>query len=127
MDSLMFDASYMGCDAGAVHALLADEAVFHHDRSGLHRGAQMRADFARLIAPCPCRQGGFGPRAPRCPGTWCTPGLRRDMFSAPECWAFPTRGEWRRTDARLVGVAKQPGLNGSLHHRPGREHTSPCS
>jgi hypothetical protein len=28
MDSPMSDVSYMRCDAGAVHTLLADEAVF---------------------------------------------------------------------------------------------------
>lgn len=57
MDSLMFDASYVRCDAGAVHAMLADDVEFYHDRTGLHRGAHVRADFAQLTQHCPRAQG----------------------------------------------------------------------
>ncbi|HZF68447.1 MAG TPA: serine hydrolase [Gemmatirosa sp.] len=57
MDSVMFDASYVRCDARAVHALLADDVEFYHDRGGLHRGAEVRADFTRLTANCPRAQG----------------------------------------------------------------------
>jgi|GEM_PF-524382 CubicO group peptidase (beta-lactamase class C family) len=57
MDSLMFDASYVRCDAARVHVLLADDVELYHDKSGLHRGAQVRAEFARLTANCPRAQG----------------------------------------------------------------------
>lgn len=56
-DSLLFDASYVACDTARVHALLADDVEFYHDQTGLHRGAEVRADFARLARHCPRAQG----------------------------------------------------------------------
>lgn len=56
-DSLLFDASYVRCDTARVYALLTDDVEFYHDVTGAHRGATVRADFARLARNCPRTRG----------------------------------------------------------------------
>lgn len=57
MDSLLFDATYVTCDVPRITALFADDIEFYHDKTGLHKGAQVRADFERLAGHCPRDQG----------------------------------------------------------------------
>ncbi|HEX8829716.1 MAG TPA: nuclear transport factor 2 family protein, partial [Longimicrobium sp.] len=57
MDSLLFDAAFVSCDAARVNALLADDVEFYHDRTGAERGAQVRESFRRLTRNCPRGQG----------------------------------------------------------------------
>jgi len=57
MDSLLFDAAYVTCDAARANAFFAEDAEFYHDKGGFHEGAQVRADFERLTRQCPRTQG----------------------------------------------------------------------
>ena len=57
MDSLLFDAAFVSCDTARIFAILTPDVEFYHDLTGFHRGAEVRADFARLAAQCPRGQG----------------------------------------------------------------------
>ena len=57
VDSALFDAAFVRCDTARVFALMSDDVEFYHDVTGLHRGAEVRADFVRLAANCPRAQG----------------------------------------------------------------------
>jgi len=57
MDSTLFDAAYVTCDAGKVAALMVDDVEFYHDRTGLQTGQQVRDAFGRLTQQCPRGQG----------------------------------------------------------------------
>jgi CubicO group peptidase (beta-lactamase class C family) len=57
MDSLLFDAAFVVCDTARVFAMLTPDIEFYHDQTGAKRGADVRADFARLAAACPRGQG----------------------------------------------------------------------
>src|SRR5215472_16317180 len=57
MDSLVFDATFVACDTTRAYALFTDDVEFYHDRTGFHKGAEVRADFARLAAQCPRTPG----------------------------------------------------------------------
>jgi len=57
MDSTLFDAAYVTCDAGKVAALMVDDVEFYHDRTGLQTGLQVRDSFQRLAQQCPRGQG----------------------------------------------------------------------
>ena len=56
-DTTSSDATFVRCDTTATFALLTDDVEFYHDRTGLHEGPQVRADFARLAESCPRTRG----------------------------------------------------------------------
>lgn len=57
MDSILFDAAFVSCDAAKVNAMFTEDVEFYHDVTGAARGPEVRAQFERLAAGCPRRQG----------------------------------------------------------------------
>lgn len=57
MDSILFDALFIRCDAGRANALLTADVEFFDDRSGLSRGDDVRENSRRLAANCPAGNG----------------------------------------------------------------------
>ena len=57
MDSILFDASFVSCDAAKANAIFADDVEFYHDQDGLSVGEQVRENTRRLTASCPRNHG----------------------------------------------------------------------
>lgn len=57
MDSVLFDASFVSCDAKKANAIFTDDVEFYHDQTGLAVGKQVREDTRRLTASCPRGHG----------------------------------------------------------------------
>lgn len=57
MDSLLFDASFVSCDAAKANAIFADDVEFYHDKDGFSSGEQVRKNTRRLTASCPANHG----------------------------------------------------------------------
>ena len=57
MDSMLFDASFVSCDAARANAIFTDDVEFYHDKTGLATGEQVRANTRRLTASCPRERG----------------------------------------------------------------------
>jgi ketosteroid isomerase-like protein len=106
MDSLVFAASYVTCDTARVNALLADDVEFYHDVSGLHRGDQVRADFARLAQNCPFARG---VRRELVPGSLHVYPIRGFGAVQTGTHRFIERGATTATTARFVHVWRKDG------------------
>jgi hypothetical protein len=57
MDSAMFEASFVTCDAAKANAIFAEDVEFYHDKDGLSSGEQVRENTRRLTASCPRKNG----------------------------------------------------------------------
>ncbi len=57
MDSILFDASFVSCDAAKANAIFTDDVEFYHDQTGLAVGEQVRENTRRLTASCPHDRG----------------------------------------------------------------------
>src|SRR5688500_17558212 len=57
MDSLMFDASFVSCDAATANAIFTDDVEFYHDQTGFAAGEQVRENTKRLTGSCPRERG----------------------------------------------------------------------
>ncbi|MBB2487437.1 nuclear transport factor 2 family protein [Mitsuaria sp. WAJ17] len=57
MDSLLFEASFVSCDAARANAIFTDDVEFYHDKDGLSTGEQVRENTRRLTAACPASRG----------------------------------------------------------------------
>ena len=57
MDSALFEASFVQCDAAKANAIFADDVEFYHDKDGLSSGEQVRKNTRRLAASCPRKNG----------------------------------------------------------------------
>ena len=57
MDSKMFDASFVSCDAATANGIFADDVEFYHDQNGLTTGEQVRENTTRLTRSCPRDRG----------------------------------------------------------------------
>jgi hypothetical protein len=57
MDSILFDASFVSCDAAKANAIFTDDVEFYHDQTGLAVGEQVRENTRRLTASCPRERG----------------------------------------------------------------------
>lgn len=57
MDSALFEASFVQCDAAKANAIFADDVEFYHDKDGLSSGEQVRENTRRLAASCPRENG----------------------------------------------------------------------
>lgn len=57
MDSAMFEASFVTCDAAKANAIFAEDIEFYHDKDGLSSGEQVRENTRRLTASCPRKNG----------------------------------------------------------------------
>lgn len=57
MDSLLFDASFVSCDAAKANAIFADDVEFYHDKDGFSAGEQVRENTRQLTASCPASHG----------------------------------------------------------------------
>ena len=57
MDSAMFEASFVTCDAAKANAIFADDVEFYHDKDGLSSGEQVRENTRRLTTNCPAKNG----------------------------------------------------------------------
>jgi hypothetical protein len=66
MDGILFDASFVSCDAAKANAVFADDVEFYHDKDGLSLGEQVRENTRRLTASCP---GGHGVTRTIVPGS----------------------------------------------------------
>lgn len=57
MDQVLFNATFVDCDAGRVNAIFTDDVEFYHDQTGLAVGEEVRANTRRLTQSCPADQG----------------------------------------------------------------------
>jgi hypothetical protein len=57
MDSALFEASFVLCDADKANAIFADDVEFYHDKDGFSSGEQVRENTRRLTASCPRNHG----------------------------------------------------------------------
>jgi len=57
MDSELFEASFVTCDAAKANAIFAEDVEFYHDKDGLSTGEQVRENTRRLTASCPREHG----------------------------------------------------------------------
>lgn len=57
MDSIVFDASFVSCDATTVITIFADDIEFYHDKDGFASGEQVRQNIRRLTGECPGDRG----------------------------------------------------------------------
>jgi len=57
MDRLLFDASFVSCDAAQANAIFADDVEFYHDEAGFSSGEQVRENTRQLTASCPGARG----------------------------------------------------------------------
>lgn len=57
MDSIMFGASFVSCDAATANAIFTDDVEFYHDQTGFAVGEQVRENTKRLTASCPRERG----------------------------------------------------------------------
>ncbi len=57
MDSIVFEASFVSCDAVAANASFTDDVEFYHDQTGFAAGDQVRENTKRLTASCPRERG----------------------------------------------------------------------
>jgi hypothetical protein len=57
MDSILFDAAFVACDAQKTSSLFTDDVEFYHDRTGFESGQQVRETFQRLTRSCPRDRG----------------------------------------------------------------------
>lgn len=57
MDSVLFDASFVSCDAEAANAIFADDVEFYHDQTGFQSSRQTRENTRRLADSCPGERG----------------------------------------------------------------------
>lgn len=121
-DSLLFDASYVACDTVRVNALLADDVEFYHDRTGARRGAEVRADFARLAQNCPREKGVRRELVPGSVHVYPLPG-----FGAVETGEhrFVERGASAVVAARFVHVWREQGGWRAARLVSFDHHTSP--
>ncbi len=56
-DSLLFDASFVSCDATKANGVFSDDVEFYHDRAGFSSGAQVRETTKNLTRNCPRDRG----------------------------------------------------------------------
>ncbi|MGH9457039.1 MAG: nuclear transport factor 2 family protein, partial [Thermoanaerobaculia bacterium] len=57
MDRILFDASFVSCDARKANAIFAADIEFYHDETGFTAGEQVRENTRRLTASCPGSRG----------------------------------------------------------------------
>jgi Domain of unknown function (DUF4440) len=57
LDSQLFDASFVSCDAAKANAIFTDDVEFYHDQTGLATGDEVRENTRRLTAACPHNRG----------------------------------------------------------------------
>ena len=57
LDGLLFEASFVSCDAAKANAFFTEDVEFYHDRDGLSTGEQVRENTRRLTASCPAKRG----------------------------------------------------------------------
>ena len=57
MDSTLFDAAFVSCDAVKTNAMFTDDVEFYHDVTGMSAGQQVRDQFVRLTQNCPRANG----------------------------------------------------------------------
>ena len=57
LDSILFDAAFVSCNAGKANSMFTDDIEFYHDQNGLQSGQQVRETVKRLTASCPRDKG----------------------------------------------------------------------
>lgn len=57
MDSLLFDASFVSCDAEIANAIFTDDVEFYHDQTGFQSSEETRENTRRLTESCPAERG----------------------------------------------------------------------
>lgn len=57
MDSVLFEASFVSCDAAKANAIFTNDVEFYHDVTGLAVGEKLREDIRSLAASCPREHG----------------------------------------------------------------------
>ena len=57
MDSVLFAAVYVLCDADQAWALLSEDVEFYHDQSGAESGQEVKESFERFTEWCPREHG----------------------------------------------------------------------
>lgn len=57
MDSVLFDASFVSCNATTANAIFTDDVEFYHDQTGLSVREQVRDNTRRLTESCPRNRG----------------------------------------------------------------------
>lgn len=57
MDSAVFDAAFVQCDAEKNQSFFSEDIEFYHDLTGFESGEQVRETFRTLLRNCPRKQG----------------------------------------------------------------------
>ncbi|MEX2401201.1 MAG: nuclear transport factor 2 family protein [Rhodothermales bacterium] len=57
MDSILFDASFVSCDAQLANSIFADDVEFYHDLTGFQSSEETRENTRRLAESCPGEKG----------------------------------------------------------------------
>lgn len=57
MDSLIFDASFVSCNADVANAIFSEDIEFYHDKGGAATGEQVRENTRNLTKGCPRTKG----------------------------------------------------------------------
>jgi hypothetical protein len=57
MDSLIFDASFVSCNADVANAIFSEDIEFYHDQGGAAIGEQVRESTRNLTKGCPRTKG----------------------------------------------------------------------
>lgn len=57
MDSVLFDALFVTCDADRANVLMTDDVEFYDDRNGVTVGHEVREGSRRIASNCPADNG----------------------------------------------------------------------
>lgn len=57
MDSLLFNASFVSCDAELANSMFTEDVEFYHDQTGFQSSEQTRENTRRLTESCPRERG----------------------------------------------------------------------
>lgn len=106
MDSVLFDAAFVTCDAAKINSLLNDDIEFYHDQTGFSSGQEVRRDFQRLTQNCP-RDNGIARRL--VVGSLQVYPMKDDYVIQMGAHRFVEEGRQTSTIARFVHLWQKKG------------------
>ena len=106
LDSALFQAGFVDCDADAANAIFTEQVEFYHDQTGFTAGEQTRDDIRRLTENCPAGQGITRTLQP---GSLRVYPIQHYGAVQTGVHRFEKSGESHRTVARFVHLWQQRG------------------